>query len=68
MGKKKAIALPTGAKETAQNLLSAARQSQSQFRVYIEGCKDTLGLEGDWNLNTQTWEFEPVKPEKKEEN
>ena len=55
------IALSNTAKAKAQALLSNALQAQGNFQMYIQGCKDTLELEGDWNLNTQTWEFEPMK-------
>ena len=47
------------AKENAKVLLSESVQSQQRLQFYIQGCKDTMKLDGDWNLNTQTWEFEP---------
>ena len=57
--------LPKDAKERAQVLFSIATQAQDRFQVYIQGCKDTLNLNGDWNLNTRTWEFEPITKEEK---
>lgn len=59
----KKVALPDNARETAQALLSSASQSQDRLQMYIGGCKDTLELSGDWNLDTKTWTF--VKMPKK---
>jgi len=59
--KKRKQPLPPSAKETARVLLSASTQAKTKFQTYIQGCHDALDLEGDWNLNTQTWEFEPVE-------
>lgn len=50
-------------KERAQALLNASLLAQEKFKMYILGCKDALGLDGDYSLNTQTWEFEPAKKE-----
>ena len=50
--------------EQAKSLLLAAQTANDRFRTYLEGCKDGLGLEGDWNLNTQTWEFTKVEGDK----
>jgi len=60
--------LPETVKKQAQVLLQTARQAQDTFAMYMHGCKDSMGLEGKWNLNINTWEFEPIvdKPEAEE--
>lgn len=59
MGKKN-VALPDNAKDKARDLFLVSIQAQERLQMYIQGCKDTLGLGGDWNLSTQTWMFEPM--------
>ena len=49
--------MPEKMKQTAQKLLAEAFNADARFRMYVQGCMDGLGLEGDWNLDTNAWTF-----------
>ena len=60
----KCIKLPDKAKEKAQLFLTQAIEADKMFKTYIQACSDCLGLEGDWNLDTNTWTFSKMKEKK----
>jgi len=62
--KRKVMPVPDSARVAIQALMSDARQAQERLNMYVQGCKEGMGLEGDYNLNTSTWEFEPMSKEK----
>lgn len=43
----------------AQMKLLLAQTAQKEFLAYIEGCMTGMGLDGDYNLDTQKWVFVP---------
>uniref|UniRef100_A0A6M3XKM5 Uncharacterized protein n=1 Tax=viral metagenome TaxID=1070528 RepID=A0A6M3XKM5_9ZZZZ len=50
----------------AQSKWMAAQLAQKEFQTFMAGMMAGLGLDGDWNLNTDTWTFEPIeKPKEK---
>ncbi|KKN52947.1 hypothetical protein LCGC14_0607480 [marine sediment metagenome] len=51
------IKVPDKASVKMQQLLSAKLATEAQFSTYTQGCFDALGLEGDWDLDTDTWTF-----------
>jgi len=42
------------------NTIQLINELQKQMNTLIEGYKDALELEGDWRLNTQTWEMTKI--------
>ena len=54
------------ARERAQQLLLQAAEADRMFKIYIQACSDSLDLEGDWNLDTNTWSFDKMPEEKKQ--
>lgn len=48
------------------NLMQGINTLQGQMRAHIEGYKDGRELEGDWDLNTQTWTMTKREPPKKD--
>ena len=53
--------IPEKAQERIKQLQLQVNIAQAEFYRYLEGIKDGMRLEGDWSLNTQTWEFEEAK-------
>lgn len=55
------------ARSRACQLLLQVNIARMELDRYIEGLQDALGLEGVWNLNTNTGEFTEIAPEGDEE-
>ena len=51
----KKIRVPDKVREGVQILLAQKTLSESNLGIYIQGYIDSLGLEGDWNLDTTKW-------------
>mgnify|MGYP001598736762 CR=1 FL=1 len=68
MTEKKEVQLPQSAKEKAIALFNQTRVAQLQFQSFLDGCKEGLGLEGNWNLDTNTWTFILVEKKSTEGN
>lgn len=45
------------AKKKLTELLTARQGVEVQLQTYLTGLQDGLGLEGNWNLDIQTWQF-----------
>ena len=43
-----------------------AKIAETEFRQYASGVKDGMGLDGEYQLDPQAWEFRPVLKEKEE--
>ena len=56
----KTVKMPQEMRGKANNLWVQKGMLEIKFQSYIEGCKDGLGLNGDWNLDLGTWTFNPV--------
>jgi len=63
--KDKNVKMSESMKAKAQSLMAESAMASTRLQMYIGGCKDGLGLEGDWNIDTQTWEFSPVPKKEK---
>jgi len=61
----KNISLPDNVKQEAQARLAQINKLQGEFFNYVSGAKDGMGLVGDFNLDTTTWQFRSVPKEKK---
>ena len=61
----KNISLPDNVKQEAQARLAQINKLQGEFFNYVSGVKDGMGLVGDFNFDTATWQFRPVPKEKK---
>lgn len=48
-------------KATALLKLLSAQAAQREFVAFVEGCKEGLGLDGDYNLDTAQWQFSPIE-------
>ena len=57
---KKPIKFPEKALPTARELLNAKNIAEMQFKTYVQGVFDSLGLNGDWNLDTTSWVINPL--------
>ena len=63
----KPIKFPGKAKVKAQQLLQQKQIAEMQFGTYVQGVFDSLGIDGDWNLDVNTWMIAPIqKPETSE--
>lgn len=51
----KDIKIPDKVKEQVQGLLIQKATIESSLRMYVQGYIDSLGLRGDWNLDTAKW-------------
>jgi len=51
------VEIPTKVLPMLQQLLSQKNIADMQFKTYAQGCFDSMGLDGDWNLDTNTWTF-----------
>lgn len=49
-------------KAGAQTRMAAMQTAQAILQSYVMGCRDALGLEGEWNLDTATWTFSKMEP------
>ncbi len=47
----------------ARAKLQVVRLAQQDLETYLQGCMDGLGLNGEHQLDMQTWVFTPVKKE-----
>lgn len=45
--------------EKAQSLMNQAQAAQVIFQTYIQGVMDAQGLDGNYNLDTNTWTLVP---------
>ena len=62
------IKVPDKVLPKLQQLLSQKNLAEMQFNIYVQGCFDALGLDGNWDLNTNTWTFVRLtKPESQPE-
>lgn len=55
----KEVAIPKPAKEKLQNIYQNMIKIQGDFQIYASAVKDTLGLDGECNLDTNRWIFTP---------
>ena len=62
----KSVVMPDEARAKAQILATTKTMADIQLQSFLEGCMAGLGLEGDWNLDTNTWTFTQM-PEKPQE-
>mgnify|MGYP001578875846 CR=1 FL=1 len=53
--------MPKDAVSKAQQLLVNKTIADIALQKYLEGVKDGMGLEGDWNLDSNQWVFTPMK-------
>lgn len=60
------VVIPAQAKQRLQALLNNVNATQALFREYASGVKDTLGLDGEYSLDTSIWEFKPIVKEGEE--
>ena len=51
------IVIPEKAKVKAIELRQLVIQAQNLFQIYVEACYNCLNLEGDWDLDANTWAF-----------
>ena len=49
------IQVPEKIKVALSNLLAQRQNLESQISLYGQGIMDGMGLEGNWNLDTQKW-------------
>jgi len=65
----KSVKMPNSAKTKAQAWAMAKTLADTRLQSFLEGCMEGLGLEGDWDLDTNTWTFTqiPNKPKEKVE-
>jgi len=62
----KAIPMTEDMKSTIQNILTQQNMLNLKLQSYLEGCKEGLGLDGDWQVDVRTFTFAPVPKPKKE--
>lgn len=55
------VKFPEKALPKAQQLLQQKAMADMQFQAYVQGVFDALGLEGDWNLDVNTWTISPIE-------
>ncbi len=60
----KKIKVPDKVKEQVQALLTQRAVIESNLRMYMQGCMDSLDLEGDWNFDTTKWTLAKMPKEK----
>jgi len=51
----KSIKFPEKALVKAQQLLQQKAIAEMQFESYVHGVFDALNLDGEWNLDVNTW-------------
>ncbi|KKK99702.1 hypothetical protein LCGC14_2630090 [marine sediment metagenome] len=51
----KEIKIPDKVRGQIQNLLTQKATLESNIIMYAQGYTDSLGLEGDWNIDTNKW-------------
>ena len=49
------LELPPKVLSRLQALLAQKNIADAQFNAYMQGVFDSMGLDGDWNLDTNTW-------------
>jgi len=64
--KTKAIPMTEDMKSTVQNILTQQNMLTLKLQSYLEGCREGLGLDGDWQVDVRTFTFAPVPKPKKE--
>ena len=53
----KPIVMTEKMKAGTQARLAALQMAQATLTSYVNGCSDTLGLEGNWNFDATTFTF-----------
>jgi len=57
----KLVEIPPSVLSKARLKQLAAQAAQQDFATYLQGCLDTLGLKGDWELDLEHGRFVPRK-------
>jgi len=55
--------LPVSAINKATQLFSQMKIAEQQLHAFLDGCKEGMGLDGDWNLDIATWTFTKLENE-----
>lgn len=63
---KKEVKFPPQALLKAQQLFQQKAIADMQFQIYVQGVFDSLGLDGNWNLDTNTWIISQLSEKPKE--
>lgn len=53
------VGITEKARESLKVLIAQKQLADAQLQAYVRGCYEAMELDGDWDLDTAHWTFNP---------